>query len=250
MVFDQDAIRSLLQRQKIATLAELKGSLGSSATMTVFRKLKALGYLTSYSHRGKYYTLADIPRFDEQGLWSYDAVWFSRDKNLLATAQRFVEKAKAGFTAGELQDCLNVEVKEPLLQLYRRKRLDRDDLGGRYVYFSRDPGIGQEQRLQREGRRAVLEMGDSTMEAELSPELKAAIILFFSMLDEQQRRLYAGLEAHKFGHGGDRRIAEFFGLDVHTVARGRQELFAEQVQRQSVRKKGGGRKPAEKKRRK
>ena len=246
MVFDQDAIRSLLQRQKIATLAELKGSLGSSATMTVFRKLKALGYLTSYSHRGKYYTLADIPRFDEQGLWSYDAVWFSRDKNLLATAQRFVEKAKAGFTAGELQDCLNVEVKE----LYRRKRLDRDDLGGRYVYFSRDPGIGQEQRLQREGRRAVLEMGDSTMQAELSPELKAAIILFFSMLDEQQRRLYAGLEAHKFGHGGDRRIAEFFGLDVHTVARGRQELFAEQVQRQSVRKKGGGRKPAEKKRRK
>jgi len=39
---------------------------------------------------------------------------------------------------------------------------------------------------------------------------------------------------------------KFFGLDVHTVARGRQELFAEQVQRQSVRKKGGGRKPVEK----
>lgn len=250
MLFDQNVIRSLLQRQKIATLADLKGSLGSSATMTVFRKLKVLGYLTSYSHRGKYYTLADIPRFDERGLWSHDAVWFSRDKNLLATAQRFVEKAEAGFTAGELQDCLHVEVKEPLLQLYRRKRLDREDLGGRYVYFSRDPGVGQEQRLQREGRRAALEMGDSTMQAELSPELKAAIILFFSMLDEQQRRLYAGLEAHKFGHGGDRRIAEFFGLDVHTVARGRQELFAEQVQRQSIRKKGGGRKLAEKKRRK
>src|SRR5437016_612719 len=128
MLFDQDVLRSLLQRQKIATLAELKGSLGSSATMTVFRKLKALGYLTSYSHRGKYYTLADIPRFDERGLWSY-AVWFSRDKNLLATAQRFVEKAEAGCTAGELQDQLNVEVKEPRLQLYRRKRIDRDEPG-------------------------------------------------------------------------------------------------------------------------
>src|SRR5207302_7380296 len=138
MPFDQDVLRSLLQRKKIATLAELKGALGSSATMTVFRKLKALGYLTSYSHRGKYYTLAEIPRFDEWGRWSYDGVWFSRDKNLLATAQRFVEKAEAGFTAGELQDRLNVEVKEPLLQLYRRKRIDRDDLSGRYVYFSRD----------------------------------------------------------------------------------------------------------------
>ncbi len=246
MLFDQETIRSLLQSKKIATLAELKGSLGSSATMTVFRKLKALGYLTSYSHRGKYYTLAGIPRFDERGLWSYDGVWFSRDKNLLATAQRFVEKAEAGCTASELQDQLNVEVKEPLLQLYRRKRIDRDDLGGRYVYFSRDAGIGREQRLQREGRGAVLEMDDSTLQAELSPELKAAIILFFSMLDEQQRRLYAGLEAHKFGHGGDRRIAEFFRLDVHTVARGRRELFGEQVQRQSIRKKGGGRKPAKK----
>ena len=250
MVFQEDAIRLLLKRQKIATLAELKVSLGSSATMTVFRKLKALGYRTSYSHRGKYYTLADIPRFDALGLWSYRAIWFSRDKNLLATAQRFVEESDAGLTAGELQGLLNVEVKEPLLQLYRRKRIDRGDIGGRYVYFSFDPSIRQEQRLLRESRKGALEMGDSTMQAELSPEMKAGIILFFSMLDEQQRRLYAGLEAHKFGHGGDRRIAEFFGLDVHTVARGRQELFGEQVLRQSVRKKGGGRKLAEKKRRK
>jgi len=81
MVFNQDVVRALLNRHKIATLAELKESLGTSATMTVFRKLKALGYRTSYSHRGKYYTLADIPRFDEQGLWSYRAVWFSRDGN-------------------------------------------------------------------------------------------------------------------------------------------------------------------------
>ena len=247
MVFNQDVVRSFLQRQKMATLGELKEALGSSGTMTVFRKLKALGYRTSYSHRGKYYTLADIPRFDEWGLWSYRAVWFSRDKNLLATAQRFVEEADAGFTAGELQGLLNVEVKEPLLQLYRRRRIDRDDVGGRYVYFSLEPSVRQEQRLRREGRQAVLEMGDSTMQAELSPEMKAAIILFFSMLDEQQRRLYAGLEAHKFGHGGDRRIAEFFGLDVHTVARGRSELFGEQVQRHNVRKKGGGRKSVEKK---
>jgi len=250
MAFDPDVVRSLLQRQKIATLAELKGSLGTSATMTVFRKLKALGYRTSYSDRGKYYTLAHIPRFDERGLWSYRGVWFSREGNLLATARRFVEEADAGFTAGDLQGLLSVEVKQPLLQLYRRKCIDREDLGGTYVYFSMEPGVRREQRLRRENRQAVLEMGDLTEQAELSPELKAAIILFFSLLDEQQRRLFAGLEAHKLGHGGDRKMAEFLGLDLHTVARGRRELFGEQVQRQKVRKKGGGRKPAEKKRRK
>ncbi len=248
MGFDPDAVRSLLHAQKIATLPELKTALGSSATMTVFRKLKGLGYRTSYSHRGKYYTLAEIPRFDERGLWASRAVWFSRDGTLLATAQRFVEEADAGFTAGELHGLLSVEVKGPLVQLYRRRRIDREDIGGAYVYFSREPSLRREQRLRRESRPAVLELGAVTEQAELSPELKAAIILFFSLLDEQRRRLYAGLEAHKLGHGGDRRISEFLGLDVHTVARGRRELFGEQVQRQRVRKPGGGRKPAEKKR--
>jgi hypothetical protein len=105
------------------------------------------------------------------------------------------------------------------------------------------------QKLAREERRAIGELSESPLEAELSPELKAAIILFFSLLDEQQRRLYAGLEAQKLGYGGDRKIADFFEVDVHTVARGRQELFTGQVQRDRTRKKGGGRKPAEKKRR-
>ena len=250
MVFDQEAVKTLLKRQKIATLTELKESLETSATMTVFRKLKALGYQTSYSHRGKYYTLADIPRFDQQGLWSYRSVWFSRDGNLLETTKRFVEEADAGLTASELHGLLSVEVKEPLLQLFCRKRIDRQQIEDGYVYFSIQSGGGRQQRLQRQSPPAVLEISDSGVRANLSPELKAAIILFYSLLDEQQRRLYAGLEAHKLGHGGDSTIAEFLGLDPHTVARGRRELFGEQVDRQRVRKKGAGRKHTEKKHRK
>jgi hypothetical protein len=142
-----------------------------------------------------------------------------------------------------------VEVKEPLLHLYRERRVDREEMGGVQVYFSREPGMGRNQRLRREERPAAWELGESPVSAGVSPELKAAMILFFGLLDEQQRRFYAGLEAHKFGYGGDRRIAEFLGIGVHTVARGRRELFGEQVQRGRVRKQGGGRKPAEKKRR-
>jgi len=250
MVFDPNVLRSLLQRQRIATLAELKESVGTSASMTVFRKLRALGYQTSYSHRGKYYTLADIPDFDDQGLWCNQAVCFSRDGNLLTTAQRFVEEARAGLAAGELRALLHVEVKQALLHLYRQKRIGREQIGDVYVYLSRDADMRRNQRLAREERRAVWELSESPVEAGLPPELKAAMILFFSLLDEQQRRLYAGLEAQKLGYGGDRKIAEFLGVDVHTVARGRRELFGEQVHRERVRIKGGGRKPAEKKPRK
>jgi len=81
-------------------------------------------------------------------------------------------------------------------------------------------------------------------------ELKAAIILFFSLLDEQQKRLYAGLESMKLGHGGDRKIAELLGLDVGTIARGRQQLLAQDVELERVRTTGGGRPSLEKKRRK
>ena len=83
---------------------------------------------------------------------------------------------------------------------------------------------------------------------EISPdELKAAILLFYSLLDEQQRRLYAGLESLKLGHGGDRQLAEFLNLDTHTVARGRQQLLDQDVAFARVRKIGGGRQRAEKK---
>jgi len=83
---------------------------------------------------------------------------------------------------------------------------------------------------------------------QISPEeLKAAILLFYSLLDEQQRRLFAGLESIRLGHGGDRILAEFLGQDPHTVARGREQLLDHNVTTGRTRRSGGGRKPVEKK---
>ena len=147
-----------------------------------------------------------------------------------------------------MQRLLHVGVKEPLLKLYRQKRIDRKEVDGVYVYLSREKGQKRNQRLTREGRRVAVEIGHSRLREELSQELNAAIILFFSLLDEKQRRLYAGLESHKLGRGGDRKVAQVLELDVHTVSRGRHELFASDVERERVRKKGGGRKRVEKKR--
>ncbi len=68
------------------------------------------------------------------------------------------------------------------------------------------------------------------------------------MLDEQQRRLYAGLESLKMGHGGDQAIADLLGLDAGTVARGRHHLLDRDVTVERVRRAGAGRRPVEKKR--
>ena len=243
-----DQLRTFLENEQVATLDELKRALSTTGTMTVFRKLKALGYLSSYSHRGKYYTLRAIPDFDEHGLWNWHSIWFSRYGNLVETAREFVEESESGFTAADLEGLLHVECKRALLGLFRDDRLARARIGGVHVYLSRERSRRRSQERLRKTQADASTVVPPVVDA-LSHELKAAIILFFSLLDERQRRLYAGLESQKFGHGGDRKIADLLDLDVHTVARGRQELFSGEVDRERVRREGGGRKRLEKKRR-
>ena len=97
--------------------------------------------------------------------------------------------------------------------------------------------------------RAALPFSKSATALAVSPdELKAAILLFYGLLDEQQRRLFAGLEAIKLGRGGDTILATFLNIDPHTVARGRQQLLDHDVAPERIRRVGGGRIPVEKKR--
>jgi len=222
----------------------LKQALGTTVDTTVFRKLKELSYRSSYSHRGRFYTLAEIPQFDPLGLWSCQSVWFSRWGNLLTTLEAFVNAAPQGYFAHELQQLLHVEVKDALLQLVEQRRLVRQEVTGLFLYCSHNAAWRRRQIL---ARQALSEISGSAS-AEISPEeLKASLVLFASLLDERQRRLYAGLESLKLGRGGDQRLAELLQLDPHTVARGRKELLAQEVEWDRVRKPGGGRKPVEKK---
>jgi len=246
--FLPDALRQRLQRHKIATLAELKQALGTEVALTVFRKLKDLDYLTSYSHRGQYYTLADIARFDSKGLWCCDGVWFSRYGTLLATAQHFVNHAAQGYFAQELASALHVQVHDALRQLVLRRQIARHRLSGLYLYTATDASTRQRQLLSRRHRQAVPTLSDASRLQVAPEELQAAIIVFYSLLDEQQRRLYAGLESLKLGHGGDHQLAQLLGLNAHTIARGRQQLLEHDVEFERVRKTGGGRKRLEKKR--
>jgi hypothetical protein len=250
--YPAEKLARLLRSKKIADMEELKKALGTSVDMTVFRKLRELGYHSSYTHAGRYYVLGETAQFDELGLWQFRSVWFSVHGTLLATAQACVEGSEAGCFSNELETLLHVPVGDALRQLDRDGQVSRESWGGKFLYCSSDRNVRKEQTRARkvyesEAVTAPLPIGPG---ARVVPdELKAAIILFYSLLDEQQRRLYAGLESLKLGHGGDRKIAELLGLDVGTVARGRQQLLAGDVAADRVRKTGGGRQPSEKKRR-
>lgn len=239
-----------LERNGIATFDELKSVMGNPARATVFRKLGELEYLSSYSHRGKYYTMRSIARFSPEGLWSFKTVWFSKYGNLLDTAQALVDQSTSGYSAMELKAIVHVKTKHALRDLTDRDRLQRDKIGAQYIYLAADAQVAQQQRKVREAD------GEQSLTAVIvtdpdlaTEEAKATILLFCSMLDEKQRRLYAGLESLKLGYGGDAYIGALLGMDPHTVARGRRELISGDVSKDGVRENGGGRFPQEKKHR-
>jgi hypothetical protein len=84
-VFSANLFHQFLRRQRLAATEAIVGYRGRYRPF--FRKLKDLGYRTSYSHRGSFYTLDEIAGFDKRGLWSFDSVWLSRHSTLLATAR-------------------------------------------------------------------------------------------------------------------------------------------------------------------
>jgi len=242
-----DSLTTLIRCRKIVTMSEMREALGTSADATVFRKLRELASRTSYSHRGSFYTVDEIAKFDKSGLWSFRSVWFSLNGTLVATAEVCINTSEAGYFADELESLLHVAVHDVLGKLAREGRVAREKVDGRYLYCSSRPDTRRSQLTARSIQRAAPSSALAGFQV-LPDELKAAIILFYSLLDEKQRRLYAGLESMKLGHGGDTRIAELLALDVATVAKGRRQLMDQDVERDRVRGAGAGRPSTGKKR--
>ena len=146
----RQALRKLIRRMSVVDIAVLCEELGTSSRMTVFRRLKEIGYRTSFTHAGRFYTLEDFPAFDELGLWFHKDAGFSREGTLKATLIAHVERAPDGRTHAELQRVLNVRVHNPLLGLLREGRIARAPFGPMSLYVSADPAKAAEQVSRRE----------------------------------------------------------------------------------------------------
>ena len=114
---DIDRLRGLFAKRLIATMDMLKKTVGTVADLTVFRKLRELDYCTSYSHRGRFYTLRELAEFDENGLWWIRSVGFSSRGTLVATAEGLVNASEAGYAVEELDAIVRVGTKDVLPKL-------------------------------------------------------------------------------------------------------------------------------------
>ena len=104
----------------------------------------------------------------------------------------FVGRSPRGFFANDLADALHVEVHDALRQLVQRGRLRRTEVAGLYLYTSIDPALHRQQLRMRQTAQSVPVVVDAGA-LQVSPdELKAAILLFYRLLDEQQRASVRG----------------------------------------------------------
>ena len=150
------ALRELAKKRSVFDLTALFGVLDTRSRMTVFRRLRRVGYLSSFTHGGRFYTLEEIPQFNEFGLWFYQDIGFSQAGTLKETLVQQVEKASEGCTHDELHHLLRVRAHNTLLDLLRQGRIGRERLHGVYLYVSADSRRAAKQITARQELRASL----------------------------------------------------------------------------------------------
>jgi hypothetical protein len=245
--YDPAALVELLEKERIMTLDRIAEALGRPSRVTIFRKLARIGARASYSHCGRYQTLDRIAEYDQNGLWSVRGVHFSRHGTLLETIVHLVEHSKEGYFASELQALLQVRVHNALAHLYSAKRLGREQLANQYLYVAATEGGDQLNKRYQSIERAHDERVSPRIE--MPDELSKRMQLLLSVLNEKQRRLYLGFESLRHGRGGDASISRITGANVKTIALGRRQLQAGNVDVTRIRDAGGGRPSVKKKKR-
>jgi len=143
-------LAGLFRRTPVVDLAALCRALRTASRTTVFRALRAVGYLTSFSHTGRYYTLTRIPRFDARGLWWSHDIGFSSHGTLRRTLVQLVEGAPAGHTHDELRAVVRLRVHDTLRLLVQTGAIARDPGLHASVYLSATPAVAAAQRHTRQ----------------------------------------------------------------------------------------------------
>lgn len=153
-------IERLLRTQPVMTIKQLRQALAGRARSSVFRDLKQLDVIASYSHTGQYHALRSSARFDQHGLWFFNDIGFSQYGTLKATLIGLIGEAPTGMTHKELKKLLRVAVQNTLTELVKSNAVGRRLLPHRLsLYVSQDTDQGA---AQFERRLSLLEQTDET----------------------------------------------------------------------------------------
>lgn len=159
-----EQIHQLLLKNTIMSLKQLRAELQDRPRSSLFRDLKKLDLISSYTHTGQYHALRRLVKFDEDGLWFFQDVGFSRYGTLKRSLVHVITHSQTGMTHREMRKLFRVEVQKPLTDLVSSNAVARQLLPSRiHVYLSADEtSVAQLERR--------LAMGDQALEVALPAE--------------------------------------------------------------------------------
>jgi hypothetical protein len=153
---DENHALAKFRRQKIITLEQLVKLLQCSV-ITARRRLKKWQTYTSINRNGRFYTLPQIPVFDKNGLWKYQAILFSKHGNLKQTIVALITNSQEGLSAVEIAELVDLVPNSSFLSQFKDvPGVKREKHQGRFIYLSDRPKIYTRQKQRRaNGHRAI-----------------------------------------------------------------------------------------------
>ncbi len=134
---------------KIFKIGDLASRLKCSIP-TARLKLKNWNTFTSYNQNGRFYSLPQVPVFNQHGLWRYEDIAFSKYGNLKKTIIHLVMVSSAGLSGRELGDLVGLSPQSFMHHFSKCPGLCREKYNGVFVYFVDEPDLHERQRRQRQ----------------------------------------------------------------------------------------------------
>lgn len=139
-----EGVFRFLENLRVFTLEQVISSLNCSVP-TARVKLRQWHAHTSYNQNGRYYAMPTVPRFDENGLWHFEKVSFSRYGNLKRTVVYLINASSSGLTGNEIGDLVRLRPQSFLHHFRDVAGIRREKTEGVYVYYSGEANKYKEQ---------------------------------------------------------------------------------------------------------
>ncbi len=163
---NQEDVLRYFRQKKIFQISDVIDFLSCSIA-TARRRLKEWKTYSSYNKNASFYTLPDVPQFDERGIWQYKGVFFTNQRTLKQTVLVLIENSTAGLTVLEANEILGQSVYNILSPLANQDNLfHREKYHGMYVYYSKDSVVSEKQKQNRKSQYMKLEDYDLPSDAD------------------------------------------------------------------------------------
>ncbi len=141
-------IKNQLISNTFCKLEELATKLNISVR-TVQRKFQSLEIIKSYDNNSRYFALRTTAQFNSFGIWEHGNVHFSKYGNLKKTFIAVIQCSEGGMNGSQIGKVLGLLPRSFLSHYKNLEEIRREEIQGKYIYFSAENQIYEQQLLRR-----------------------------------------------------------------------------------------------------